>query len=784
MRLFSIYVLWIGFTLLVVSNRAMCIDIDSLKQVISTSTDISVLSKTHLNAATYYGENNDEVNVMRHVRILFDFYNTGKVKSINYVVLVTMINYYLRHSHPDSGLYLIPIALRILKEHDATQDEMIRTLLTKADFLSSLEYFKQSLALLDSVRILIQDIDSSDHLLARLNWRVGDIHNSQGEVEKSLTYYLRALKYHEEQNSPNVAGLIYNTAMIYFQLSEFDKAETMFLKSMKINKEKHLTSWLASSYNALGEVYQEKLQYSLAYNYFKLSEHLFDSLKLHNDVAMIYASFGNLFLKMAEDTQEYIFTINEVLVNHVNFIDSAGFHYKAALKLAEEYHHNYVIRMAYRGMGLVLLHEMDYKPAIQFLNLWEDMVEKVGEQISMSEAKKTLSTAHLKEAKRLMKLGKTKDANEHFIIAFEKQAEHRALADSIFSNKKLKEISRMESQYIFDKETEIKDAQLARQKAEIKAKRNQQIALFGGLALVIAFALFMYNRFKITQRQKKIIEQQKLEVENQKDELIISKKEITDSIEYAANIQSAILTSQTYWQKMLENHFIFFRPKDIVSGDFYWAYETPSKKKIWITADCTGHGVPGGFMSMLGNALLNEIIIENGVEEAADILNQLRDHIIKALKSDSGETKDLEMKDGMDLALCILHPNKTLEYAGANNPLWIVRKDEQSSEASWQLIETKADKQPIGQYGELLPFTTRKINLQAGDTLYTFTDGYIDQFGGKKGKKFKSKPFKKLLLSIQEESLGKQKELIVEAFENWKGNIEQVDDVCVVGVRI
>jgi len=383
-------------------------------------------------------------------------------------------------------------------------------------------------------------------------------------------------------------------------------------------------------------------------------------------------------------------------------------------------------------------------------------------------------------------------------------------------------------------ENSINDALIGAQTAELKSKRNVQYGLFGGLLLIAVFAAFMYNRFKVAKKQKVLmeakrkeanaqreiaaenkklaLEQQTLAEENSrtaelqteeaekqmreakqiKNHLAERNKDITDSIEYAANIQAAILTSETYWDKMLDNYFILFKPKDIVSGDFYWAYQTPSGKKIWIAADCTGHGVPGGFMSMLGNSLLNEIIIENGVEKADEILDQLRLAIIKALSHDSAKDKGLEMRDGMDMAICILHEDGTLEYSGANNPLWILssRNDVLDSEPMSNesgevfLHEVKACKMPIGKYAELIPFKAHRILLHEGDTVYTFTDGYVDQFGGDKGKKFKSKPFKKLLLSIQGEKIMEQKRLLEDAFGVWKGDNEQVDDVCVIGVKI
>ncbi|HET6245942.1 MAG: SpoIIE family protein phosphatase [Bacteroidetes bacterium] len=229
-----------------------------------------------------------------------------------------------------------------------------------------------------------------------------------------------------------------------------------------------------------------------------------------------------------------------------------------------------------------------------------------------------------------------------------------------------------------------------------------------------------------------------------------------------------------------KNFFIFYKPKDIVSGDFYHAlshFHKELNKEIFYlcTADCTGHGVPGALMSMISISRLNESIIEKQLVHPDEILNYTRDGIIASLNPE-GSTE--ESKDGMDCVLCAYDfENKTLEFAAANNPLWLIRNN--------QLIEYKADKMPVGKYaGEMRPYTLQKTDLQKGDLIYTFTDGFPDQFGGENGKKFKSANFKKLLLSIVHYSMEKQKEILNDTFENWKGNLEQVDDVCIIGVKV
>ena len=264
--------------------------------------------------------------------------------------------------------------------------------------------------------------------------------------------------------------------------------------------------------------------------------------------------------------------------------------------------------------------------------------------------------------------------------------------------------------------------------------------------------------------------------ERKQTENIIREKnrEITDSIYSAKRIQQALLASDSLLKKSLPEYFVLYKPKDIVSGDFYWA-NVIDNKFVMITADCTGHGVPGAFMSLLNISYLNEAIIEKHIDSPEKILEYVRNQIIYSLNPEGSE---IESKDGMDAVLCIYDfKNLWLRFACANNPLWILRNND--------LIKYKPDKMPVGMhYGEQKPFSVNTIGLRKGDIIYTFTDGYADQFGGVNGKKFKYKALKELLLSIQKKSMEEQKEILLETFETWKGNLDQVDDVLIIGVRV
>ena len=303
------------------------------------------------------------------------------------------------------------------------------------------------------------------------------------------------------------------------------------------------------------------------------------------------------------------------------------------------------------------------------------------------------------------------------------------------------------------------------------------------ISSIIAFAFFLLLIYQFRVRQ--IIKKNKwLEnvVKERTRDIIAQKKEIEqknliiedaytniqDSIKYAKRIQQAILPPNNLVKEYLKNSFILYKPKDIVAGDFYWL-EKREGKILFAAADCTGHGVPGAMVSVVCNNALNRSVREDGLQVPGEILDKTREIVIQEF-----EKSDEYVSDGMDIALCSIDGNK-LQYAGAYNPLWIIRQG--------KIMETKAHKQPIGTYENLQAFKTHDFILEKDDVIYIFSDGFIDQFGGEKGKKMKAKVFRKLLLEIQDLSMTEQKTVLIDFFNDWKGELDQIDDVCVIGVK-
>ncbi len=350
------------------------------------------------------------------------------------------------------------------------------------------------------------------------------------------------------------------------------------------------------------------------------------------------------------------------------------------------------------------------------------------------------------------------------------------LHDSLYNSQNQKQILEMETMYETEKKTsQIKllniDNKLKEQ--DIKKKKNTQNFLILIITLSVLTVVFILRAYLQKIKTNKIIISQKLEVEKQKHLVDEKQKEITDSIKYAKRIQYALLAHDELLKQNLREHFVFFKPKDIVSGDFYWATSsgTGTNKKFYLAVcDSTGHGVPGAFMSLLNIGFLNEAINEKNIEKPNEIFNYVRLRLEKTITQEG-------QYDGMDgILICYDKQTNTIEYSAANNAPCLIKNNE--------FIELEKDRMPVGKGIRQQEFRLFSIDIQKGDYLYLYTDGFADQFGGDKGKKFKYKALNELLLSLNKKDINSHKEILSTTFENWRGNLEQVDDVLVVGFRV
>jgi serine phosphatase RsbU (regulator of sigma subunit) len=661
------------------------------------------------------------------------------------------------------------LSMKLEKEKHDTTKLLIEIELEEAKWNMRIGYW-------DSLSIRANKIKFLKVESAAVN-NIGYVYQSQGDIPNALTYYHKALSIQEEiGDKKGIAYSLNNIGYIYKDQGDIPNALTYFHKSLTIQEEIGDKKGIAISLNNIGLIYynQDDIPNGLTYYHKALSiqEEIGDKQGIAttlNNIGLIYKDQGDI--PNALTYYHKALTIQEEIGDkkkEANSLNNIGAIYgnQGDLPKALEYHHK----------SLKIDEEIGDKSGIAYsLNNIGSIELKKGSNNGIASAKQHF----LKSLEIAQEIGYPKlisYASSYLSKVYEKQGKgmlalamhklHIQMSDSINNEATLKASIQQEAKYAYEKVQAVKDAAHEKQLAiEKEAKAKQQVitaATGGGLGLVAIFLLFVMNRLKVTRKQKAVIEEQKDIVE-------MAHQEIKDSITYTKRIQNAILPPIKVVKEYLQESFILYQPKDVVAGDFYWL-EHKNNKVLFAAADCTGHGVPGAMVSVICNNALNRSVREHGLTDPGQILDKSREIVVAEF-----EKSEEEVKDGMDIAICSLEGNK-LKYAGAHNPLWIIRNG--------AIIETKANKQPIGQFDNPEPYTTHSFDLEPGDAIYIFSDGYVDQFGGEKGKKFKSRAFRELLLSIQDKAMEEQKTIIDETFNSWKGDLEQIDDVCIIGVKI
>ncbi len=612
-----------------------------------------------------------------------------------------------------------------------------------------------------------------DKIFMTIGYRqIGDTYLRQGLYDKALEYLLKSLKISEASgikmqilNCYNDIGALYSELKLYLKSIEYH------LKSLKISEELGDKRMIAMSNSNVGLNYYYLRMYDKALVYqlksLKISEETGDKTQVsicYVNIAVVYAAQG-----LYEKAIEYYFR---------------------SLKLSQEIGDKFVTGANYKYIADLYITIADSSENLST----EERAKNLNSAIRYGNAgynyAQEISSVSLQNGiaselqKAYTKLGKFKEAIKYASIFI-------ATQDSLFNEAKTKALTEMSVKY----ETEKKQLQLEKMEkqkeldnktieAQHAENRKQQviiIAIIGILVIVLVFSIIVLRMFRQKRKANILLAKQKEEISTQRDMLsqqnIIlteQKKEITDSIRYAKRIQSAILPGEELSKNIFGEHFILFRPKDIVSGDFYWGINI-NEWRIITVADCTGHGVPGAFMSLLGISFLNEIVRKKEITKASEIIEHLRSEIIEALQQ-KGATG--EAKDGMDIVLCVLNTaTKEVQFCGANNNLIIVTSTQ-------ELKEIPSDKMPVAIYENMKPFTNHSLSLNKGDTIYLASDGFEDQFGGHYNKKFKMKQLKSLLIDISNRPMNEQWEILDSGFEKWKGENEQTDDVTILGVRL
>ncbi|MES2681585.1 MAG: tetratricopeptide repeat protein [Bacteroidota bacterium] len=606
-------------------------------------------------------------------------------------------------------------------------------------------------------------LNKAEQLARRLNFKkgyanslsyLGIAYETQGNYFEALNAQVGALKIREEiGDKSGISYSIHYIGDIYFGQSDLSgkisskedynsKALAQFFKALKIAEEVNDEKSIANTFNCIGNSYREQEKYSSALEYYfkavKIRERSGDSINLSTTLVNI----GKLYLKQGNYNAalEYLFR---------------------ALKLSEELGHKRTNIKALGTIGTIYFMQKKYDKSVEFCNKSLALGRQVGYLEYIAKANNLLSQIYSSDDFR----GHNSDR------AFEYYKAYITEKDSIDTKK----ANQAELQFDFDKKEELAKVEHAKQMAISETeKKKQKIIIWsvaGGLLFVLIFAGFIFRTLQLTQKQKAIIEAKEKETQQQKHLIEDKQKEILDSITYAKRLQQAILPPTEFITKNFPNSFVLYKPKDIVAGDFYWAEQINDLFFI-AAADCTGHGVPGAMVSVVCSTALNRAVKEFALTDTAKILDKTRELVIETF-----EKSNAEVKDGMHISLlCIDKQNQKISWSGANNPLWYVQNN--------MLTEIKADKQPVGKSYDTKPFTTNRIEYKTNTTFYLFTDGLADQFGGPRGKKFKYKQFEQLLVSVSGKSMQQQSDMIDTTFENWKNELEQVDDVCVIGLKI
>ena len=567
---------------------------------------------------------------------------------------------------------------------------------------------------------------------------LGDLYWYSGDYATCSDYYFEALSIYDALDDDNGRAVCFrNIGWIYQGQKNYELTLTYFYKSLSLNKKLGKERRVLSNYDDLSIAYFLKEDYPKAELYCNKTIAYAKEHNYRSGLATGHANLAGVLLALGK-------------------IDEAIENYQLAIDQFKEINDFYNMADGFNGIAKCYLEKEKYDLCIQSSKEALIIALKYDYNLLVADAYHNLSVAFAKV--------------KQYDKAYTNLMLYTNVKDSTFNEKNAELIGEMSAKYEFEKsELLIKSLKDDKKLNEVKLEQEQTFKLYLIVfcVVVVAFLLFLY---RIMLQRKKVT----ASLSDAYKQIEIKNKDITDSITYSKKIQEAMLPLDHLKDELFNDVFIYFQPKDIVSGDFYW-YAEKNGSRIIAACDCTGHGVPGALMSMIGTNMLNQIINEKGIISPNEVLDTLNREIKKALRQDDQSTHS---KDGMDVAILRFVDENTVEYAGAHRPLWIIRNNE--------LIEYKPSKYTIGgmqNEGEKI-FVNHRIELQKDDCLYIFTDGVVDQFGGPEGKKFMSKQLRKVLLSIHNHPMTVQRQLLRDAIELWQGDEAQIDDNLVIGIKV
>lgn len=647
-----------------------------------------------------------------------------------------------RKSVPDSARKYAQKALKLANEQQnlSAYRTSVYMLGVSNDFASeydsALFYYNLSLK-------LFTEAGDKKGMASALN-NIGAVYNFQSRYDKALEYYFRSLKIKEEMNDVKALGSSYNNiGVIYEHLGKYDEALEYYKKSLSYKRDANSKEKLASTLSNISGIYQYKKEYSKALQYADSAVVLLGELQDLHGLSLTYNSIASIH----QELKNYDLALT--------FLDKA-------LVLQKKAEDKYGIVYSMVSVAECQLLKKNFNAALDAANTAVRIAAEIG--------------ARKEKVKALEVIFNTYDAMGEKAKAFELAKEYIAEKDSLTTEQISQSLAEWEAKYeVATKEKEIETLNKEKEIKETEANKEKIIRYFiSGFALMLLlFAVLILREYRTKKKANQILEAQKLQLNEQNRIIAEKNRQINDSIEYARYIQEAVLPGPRI-EELVKDSFLLYIPKDIVSGDFYW-YEKKGNHVYIVAADCTGHGIPGAFMSMIGTMLLNEIFNEKKVEDPGEILSHLNRLLKMSLKQD---VESFTNRNGMDIGLMKLNTDTCeIQFSGANRPLWYIRNG-----AVENLIPDKVS------IGGLTPisyqFKTISLQLERGSCAYLFSDGYADQFGGVNGKKFTTKRFRGRLLEISGLPMNEQKAALERSFVEWKSTHEQMDDVMVMGVKL
>ena len=581
-------------------------------------------------------------------------------------------------------------------------------------------------------------IKSNDKVgIAKADFGLIKYYIDKNELTAAIELGFETLREFEKlQDHRYIAATYSRIGLINYKLKNNNKAIDYFKKSIEVSLKHGIKSNLAWVYNNLGNIYaNDSKMFDLALEYYKRALNIRKELKHNIEIAAILSNMG------------------VICYNRKDFVMAEKYHQEALdISLKNK-------RLKYAGICHINIGNICFDrndPKLANYN-YREALKYIGDDYQIKE----LLYYNLGEVN--LKLGNLEDALKYNDTCM-------TIKDSLYSREAIKSLNEMQVKY------ETEKTKLELDKKELEAKNNtiKIYAALGGILLLLGLVFFIFRGLRQKSKDNKALEQMNSIISDKSKIVEAQHKDITDSIKYAERIQTAILPPDKLWKQILPNSFVYYRPKDILSGDFYWVEET--KTHVYIAAaDCTGHGVPGALVSIINYNLLNKAVLEKNLVDPAQILNQVNEWLTQALHQSYNAAS---MRDGMDVSICTINKKtKVMQFAGAFNSGYMVKDG--------VIIEMPADKKPVGAFIEddITAFTSKEYQLTGNETIYLFSDGYADQFGGPKGKKFKYKNLQKLILDSQALTFDEQKEKAKETFLDWKGSYEQTDDVLLIGFK-